>query len=70
MIRFMDYSGVNVSQTRSSNAHLAKLLQSRETFAVVASNSLLMFWIYRVSYILDLCLIKTSILLCTYGQIS
>ncbi|KAH7380696.1 hypothetical protein BKA66DRAFT_128348 [Pyrenochaeta sp. MPI-SDFR-AT-0127] len=47
MIRFMDYSGVD----------------SRETFAEVASNSLLIFWMYRVSYILDLCLIKTSILL-------
>ncbi|CAO2647807.1 Nn.00g087290.m01.CDS01 [Neocucurbitaria sp. VM-36] len=47
MIHFLDYSGVN----------------SRETFAVVATGSLLMFWTYRLSYILDLCLIKTSILL-------
>ena len=33
---------------------------------MVATGSLLMFWTYRLSYILDLCLIKMSILLCTY----
>ncbi|KAH7088332.1 hypothetical protein FB567DRAFT_336119 [Paraphoma chrysanthemicola] len=46
-IHFLDYSGVN----------------SRDTFAVVATGSLLTLWIYRLNYILSLCLIKTSILL-------
>ncbi|KAF1842424.1 uncharacterized protein K460DRAFT_293152 [Cucurbitaria berberidis CBS 394.84] len=49
MIHFLDYS--------------AKSWQNRETFAEVVTGSLLMFWTYRVNYILDLCLIKTSILL-------
>ncbi|KAF1947811.1 hypothetical protein EJ02DRAFT_391074 [Clathrospora elynae] len=47
VVHFMDYSHVN----------------SRESFAEAATHSLLVFWIYRVTYILDLCLIKTSILL-------
>jgi hypothetical protein len=42
---------------------LADAIQSRESFAILASSSLLSIWIYRISYILDLCLIKTSILL-------
>ncbi|OAL00673.1 hypothetical protein IQ06DRAFT_147619 [Phaeosphaeriaceae sp. SRC1lsM3a] len=46
-IHFLDYSGVH----------------DRDSFAKVASGSLLTTWIYRLSYILDLCLIKTSILL-------
>ncbi|KAF2028034.1 hypothetical protein EK21DRAFT_114237 [Setomelanomma holmii] len=47
MIHFLDYSRVH----------------DRGTFAIVATGSLLWMWIYRISYILDLCLIKTSILL-------
>ncbi|EAT84676.2 hypothetical protein SNOG_08400 [Parastagonospora nodorum SN15] len=35
----------------------------RDSFARVATGNLLTTWIYRLSYILDLCLIKTSILL-------
>jgi len=37
--------------------------QGRDSFAKVATGNLLTTWIYRLSYILDLCLIKTSILL-------
>ncbi|KAL6706628.1 hypothetical protein ACN47E_005384 [Coniothyrium glycines] len=47
MVHFMDYSHVH----------------DRDSFAKVATGNLLMFWIYRLSYILDLCLVKTSILL-------
>ncbi|KAH7400939.1 hypothetical protein DE146DRAFT_479981 [Phaeosphaeria sp. MPI-PUGE-AT-0046c] len=46
-IHFLDYSSVH----------------DRDSFAHVATGSLLTTWIYRLSYILDLCLIKTSILL-------
>jgi hypothetical protein len=30
------------------------------------TGSLLSIWLYRVNFILNLCLIKTSILLCTF----
>ncbi|KAI8936955.1 hypothetical protein NX059_006183 [Plenodomus lindquistii] len=53
MIHFMDYSQVH----------------DRDSYAKVATGNLLTFWVYRVTYILDLCLIKTSILL-FYGQIA
>ncbi|KAL5120640.1 hypothetical protein ACEQ8H_001388 [Pleosporales sp. CAS-2024a] len=46
-IHFLDYSSVH----------------DRESYPRVATGSLLSTWIYRLSYILDLCLIKTSILL-------
>lgn len=61
----MDYSEVNVSRARLHVIvnQAKKKSQSRESFAEVATGTLLSFWIYRISYILNLCLIKTSILL-------
>lgn len=53
MVHFLDYTQVH----------------DRDSFAKVATGSLLSFWVYRVTYILDLCLIKTSILL-FYGHIA
>lgn len=38
-------------------------IYDKDSFAKLATGSLLTFWIYRVSFILDLCLVKTSILL-------
>ena len=41
----------------------AQLFQDQESFRDVVTGSLLSLWIYRISYILNLGLIKTSILL-------
>ncbi|KAF2191170.1 hypothetical protein K469DRAFT_732655 [Zopfia rhizophila CBS 207.26] len=47
-VHFLDYSGA---------------WESKERLASIVRGSLLTFWIYRIIYILDLCLIKISILL-------
>ncbi|KAF2872098.1 hypothetical protein BDV95DRAFT_492494 [Massariosphaeria phaeospora] len=38
-------------------------VKNKESFKVVVTGSLLTFWIYRLNYIFNLCLVKTSILL-------
>lgn len=52
-----------MSPSIPSPFHTLTTIQNRETYKPVATGSLLSTWIYRLSYILDLCLIKTSILL-------
>ncbi|KAF2828405.1 hypothetical protein CC86DRAFT_380355 [Ophiobolus disseminans] len=47
LIHFLDYRSVH----------------SRETLLPIATGALKTIWVYRINYILDLCLIKTSILL-------
>ncbi|KAF7443802.1 hypothetical protein PtrSN002B_009450 [Pyrenophora tritici-repentis] len=49
MVRFMEYTPTQ--------------LQNPETLEKMITGSLLSIWLYRISHILDLCLIKTSILL-------
>ncbi|KAE8826843.1 hypothetical protein PTNB85_06752 [Pyrenophora teres f. teres] len=49
MVRFMEYTPTQ--------------LQNPDTLEKVVTGSLLSIWLYRISHILDLCLIKTSILL-------
>lgn len=50
-----------ISQLDTNN----QKLQDPATLEKVVTGSLLSIWLYRISHILDLCLIKTSILLCT-----
>jgi hypothetical protein len=58
--------GLQCGTRRSASTHYttcAKIVKDRDSLAIVVTGSLLSTWIYRLSYILDLCLIKTSILL-------
>lgn len=66
MVQFMDHSSVDVSYRCPLKRWKTDILEPNvpDTMEKVVVGALLSIWLYRLNYIIDLCLVKTSILLC------